>query len=178
LKKPSTVSNEIKNTVPTDHIWKRQKVEQRITNYPGKWESAVIKKSETLIAPSAKVKGGRAIVQQETAQQEYDAEYLEKLYKKHQLEVKADKEPANDVNFEILFQDALPAEAIDLREYLRKYKEKDQTKEFNVEENNRLKKEIFDKITHPDNRIDRISMWAMADDSVKPKNKDILYPVN
>ncbi len=92
--------------------------------------------------------------------------------------MKADKEPANDVNFEILFQDALPAEAIDLREYLRKYKEKDQTKEFNVEENNRLKKEIFDKITHPDNRIDRISMWAMADDSVKPKNKDILYPVN
>ena len=83
--------------------------------------------------------------------------------------MKADKEPANDVNFEILFQDALPAEAIDLREYLRKYKEKDQTKEFNVEENNRLKKEIFDKITHPDNRIDRISMWAMADDSVKPK---------
>jgi len=65
-----------------------------------------------------------------------------------------------------------------LREYLRKYKEKDQTKEFNVEENNRLKKEIFDKITHPDNRIDRISMWAMADDSVKPKNKDILYSVN
>jgi hypothetical protein len=37
------------------------------------------------------------------------------------------KQASKDVNFEALFQEELPAEAIDLREYLRKYKEKDQT---------------------------------------------------
>jgi hypothetical protein len=33
-----------------------------------------------------------------------------------------------------MFQEELPAEALDLKEYLRKYKEKDQTQEFNIEE--------------------------------------------
>lgn len=67
----------------------------------------------------------------------------------------------------------MPAEAIDLREYLRKYKEKDQTKEFNIDE---IKTKAFGYLDKcrglvPDGVT--LSMWLMADDSVKPKNKQL-----
>jgi hypothetical protein len=67
-----------------------------------------------------------------------------------------------------LYQDNLPAEAIDLREYLRKYKEKDQTKEFNIEE---IKGRAFHNLDRVRDLVPegtRLSMWLMADDSVKP----------
>lgn len=50
------------------------------------------------------------------------------------MQIDYEKVPSNDVNFEKMFQDQLPSKAIDLREFLRKYKEKDESKEFSIEE--------------------------------------------
>jgi len=61
-----------------------------------------------------------------------DRDRLQAIYKEHHLDVKFEKESANEVNFERLFQDNLPAEAIDLRDFLKKYKEKDESKEFDI----------------------------------------------
>ena len=63
-----------------------------------------------------------------------EAYQLKEIYKEHHLDITSNKAPSNTINFENHFQEELPAEAIDLKEYLRKYKEKDQTQEFNIEE--------------------------------------------
>jgi hypothetical protein len=64
----------------------------------------------------------------------------------------------------------LPAKAIDLREFLRKYKEKDESKEFNIEEK---KKGAFEKrdwartfIPVNEEGQDKISAWMLADTEV------------
>ena len=52
---------------------------------------------------------------------------LKEIYKEHHLDITHNKQASKDINFEAMFQEELPAEALDLKEYLRKYKEKDQT---------------------------------------------------
>lgn len=70
------------------------------------------------------------------------------------------------MNFETLFQDNLPAEAIDLRDFLRKYKEKDESKEFDI---NTTKESAFSKLNWASTFIpggERISAWMLADTEV------------
>lgn len=99
LKKVSTCPNEIKNTVPSDNIFKRHKVEQRITQNTNPWKSSIIKKAETIVIPTGKNKGKIMPVQEAVI----DKDQLKALYKEHQLDVQCEKESANDVNFEKLF---------------------------------------------------------------------------
>jgi hypothetical protein len=63
----------------------------------------------------------------------------------------------------------LPGEATDLKEYLRKYKEKDQSKEFNIEEIQSKAKANKERMSGMVG--ERLPMWMMADDSLRPKNK-------
>ena len=80
--------------------------------------------------------------------------------------MKHDKVPAAGLNFEKLFQDNLPAEATDLRDFLKKYKEKDEGKEFDIKI---TKNAAFDKLNWAKTFIpgnERISAWMLADTEV------------
>jgi hypothetical protein len=163
LKKNSTLLNEIKNAVPSDNIFKRLKVEQRI--------SASHKVFGNLLA-NTKKSGFSVLKSKPTRQVERDVhtapdrERIQSLFK--ELEVKYDKEPANEVNYDWLFQDNLPAEAIDLREFLRKYKGEDESKEFDLET---TRKSAFSKFQWASSFIpkgERISSWMLADNDIVP----------
>ena len=54
-----------------------------------------------------------------------DREKLQAIFKEQHLDIQYDKESANTIDFKILFQENLPAEAVDLDNFLKKYKEKD-----------------------------------------------------
>ena len=102
LKKASNCPNEIRNVVPNDNIFKRHKVEQRITQSDQVWNNISLKKSETIAMPISKAKG-KGPSQGVSEQYLLDKDQLTALYKKHHLDVQCEKDSANDVNFEKLF---------------------------------------------------------------------------
>ena len=94
-----------------------------------------------------------------------DREQKKRFYEKHHLDVQTEQRPSSEVNFEKLFQDQLPAEALDLGEFLRKYKEKDESKEFDIDT---TKKGANDKLRWANEFLPKgdISAWMLADTEV------------
>lgn len=101
---------------------------------------------------------------------QWDPQRLAKLYKETNLDPLIQKEQANDVDFERLFQDHLPKDAVALCDFLRKYKEKDESREFDIEQTKigaeQKLKWAHDFIKAPGQEKVEISPWMQADTEV------------
>ena len=101
----------------------------------------------------------------------FNEDQLKQIHDEFHLNVQTVKERADKVDYEKLFQEEIPGEAVDLREFYRKYKEKDQTKEFNIEEIKARAFRAYEKCRDlvPDKK--HLSVWEMVDPSFKkPQN--------
>ena len=91
------------------------------------------------------------------------------MYTKH-VDVRTERELSNEVNLEQMFQEKLPAEACEIKDFLHDLKNSKKGKEFDIPETKTKLFGIYEKGVAM--KPERLDAWLMAHESVQKPLRD------
>lgn len=175
IEKPMILPHDIRSAIPKSTMYKRVKMQRSISTKTAMFVSQPTRITQMPAATPAKLMKATSSLKPQQEQIERNISTAPAgqgrspaFFRDNGLEVQTTTESANVINFEKLFQDQLPLEAVNLGEFLRKYKEKDESQEFDITSKKRA---ANDKLEWCCNILEKgeenqVSPWMLADAEV------------
>jgi hypothetical protein len=99
LKKPSTLSEQIKNAVPSDIVYRRFKTEQYILGPP----KPTLLQSGMQVLQAPELKHANTVTHKDSSMAMLDQQALKELFRNHEVDIKTEKTPGHEVDLEEMF---------------------------------------------------------------------------
>jgi hypothetical protein len=121
------------------------------------------------VLQAPELKHANTVTHKDSSMAMFDQQALKELFRNHEVDIKTEKTPGHEVDLEEMFQEKLPAEAVDLREFLIDLKKNKTGKEFNLKE---VQQKHFNNLARGkelEGESKPITQWLMAHETLNKR---------